>query len=286
MKPDKTLETLISKTNLDLALGKLYQENIFTLQQKNLRGKIFCHAELPPNINIKSLISRLRTQKDLKGKILFQALKIKTSKDRSWEKAYQKHLNPFVFLKKDVQPLLWIDPQEKKNRPIQENTLYLKAGLAFGTGGHPTTQLAAELLWKVISKERELLDMGCGSSLLAMTAAKLGVKNIWAIDNDPVALEVSQENCTLNGIKNIQFALSLSKTKGKKFDIVVANILLPVLIALKMDLAKHLKKNGQLIVSGLLYRDCAPLLKAYAPDWKLIERRNRKGWSALLLEEK
>ncbi len=281
---DKTLELLVSKKNLDLALGKLYQQGLFTLQQKNYAGKIRMTVEIPKGSSAKSLVTYLRKQIDFQKNKIFLKCEIKVSKDRSWEKAYQKHLKPFLFLKKKSHPLLWIDPQEKNSRKIQENTLYLKAGLAFGTGGHPTTQLAAELMLDYSNPKSSLLDLGCGSSLLAMTAAKLGIKEIWAIDNDPVALEVSQENCELNEINNIKFALSLAKTKAKKFDVIVANILLPVLIAFKKDFEKHLKKGGHLIVSGLLYKDCAPLIKAFAPKWKLIERKNRKGWSALLLQ--
>lgn len=288
MKPDKTLELLLPKANLDLALGKLYQAGIFTLQHKIQQGKVLIVAELPNNTHSKTLVSWLRTQKDLKQKKLFTSLLLKTSKDRSWEKAYQKHLKPFIFLKENKQPLLWIDPQEYKKVPLQKNTLYLKAGLAFGTGGHPTTQLAAEMMQAIlrnqkVNKDFSLLDMGCGSALLAFSANKLGVKEIWAIDNDPIAIKVARENCELNQMKNLKFALNFQKVKNKKFDIIVANILLPVLQELKADFEKHLKKEGTLIVSGLLYKDCDPLLKHYK-GWNLVERQNRKGWSALKLK--
>ncbi len=288
---DQVLKLSVKPKHLDWAIGVLFQEGIFTLEQKNLAKKIHITAELP---KLKaSLKADLKKIKISKSESLFQDIKILKVRNRRWVEEYKKTLKkiPFIFRnpkdqKHPERALLWIDPRNKKSSP-SANTLYLEAGLAFGTGSHPTTWLCAQALAEQLQKypAKNVLDLGCGTGLLAMVAAKLGAKNIWAIDNDPVAVEVAEENFVKNKTQHIHLQEDLSKSP-RNFDLIVANILLTTLLELKNLIIPRLAKQGILIASGLLYKDCAELIQTYQmAGLKLLQRKNRKGWSALIFQK-
>ncbi|MBL7685957.1 MAG: 50S ribosomal protein L11 methyltransferase, partial [Deltaproteobacteria bacterium] len=218
-------------------------------------------------------------------KNFFKKIELESSSDQKWATEYLKYLQP-IHLKTNhpILSSLVIDPRGEKPLKKSSNTLYLDPSLAFGTGAHPTTALCAELLCSQFDpKKKSLLDVGTGSGILAMIGNKIGFNPVVGIDNDPIAIEVAEQNQKRNGLKGMLFQDHFRTLR--KFDLIVANILLPTLIDLKTHFEKHLKANGTLIVSGLLYKDAAPLLKKYS-NWVLIERKNKKGWTALLLKKK
>ncbi len=286
-KPYRVLTLSVLPRHLDWAQGVLYQEGIFTLEEKKTRQQILLKFELPNSLSFPKLQKKLSRIQDEKGKSLFQSFELKTHRDRSWNEEYLKYLQPFpLYASADLKnPVLWIDPRGELPTQKNDDTLYLNPGLAFGTGTHPTTRLVGELLVDVISQMKRppthVLDLGCGTGILAMIAKRLKAKSILAVDNDPVALEVAEENFTINQIQKIKLQQSLKGVR-KKFDLIVANILLNTLLELKTEILTHLSSNGLLILSGLLYKDVPPILKAYRP-LKLMERKNRKGWTALVM---
>lgn len=286
---DRVLKASTQAKHLDLAIGVLFQEGIFTLEQRSRAKKILITAELPA---LKpKLLANLRRFKTPDGKKLFETLQVSLIRNHKWAEEYKKNLKPFPFVfgslkdrKHPQRALLWIDP--RSHAKISANSLQLEAGLAFGTGTHPTTQLCAQLLAERLTRSpaKKVLDLGCGTGLLAMLAAKLGSKTVWAIDNDPVAIEVAQENLTKNKIQNIRLAEDLKKSP-RSFEIIVANILLNTLLELKPLILTRLGPKATLIVSGLLYKDCKELIQSYkSAGLKFIARRNQKGWSALIFE--
>ncbi len=282
----KIVTVFVLPKNLDLGLGILYQFGFTTVEQKTIRNKIQLAFSVSSVKEIEALKKISDSKTKDKNEKIFQNLKIKTEKNRSWVNEYHKYLKTFCFVSvKKPECSIWIDPRIKKNSQKNSNTIYLEPGLAFGTGTHPTTQTSAELLAETILKNKkiDLLDLGSGSGILAMVAAKLGVKSIHAIDNDPEAIEVAKKNFIQNGIKNILLKTSLIKVKIK-FDLIVANILLPTLLELKPKILSNLKSGGFLILSGLIYKDKKDLLKGYS-DLKLIKQKNRKGWSAFLFKK-
>ncbi|HKX11806.1 MAG TPA: 50S ribosomal protein L11 methyltransferase [bacterium] len=282
------LTAQVSRGDFDLALGLLYQCGLASSQTIKGRGRIGLSAALPPGLAAKSLLSRLKVLERGLGRPLFHEAKIQKVLRGDWSRKYQSYLNPFRLIPPvgpDF-PGLEIDPRGKLPRRLEKNTLYIEAGLAFGTGTHATTRLAAELLSEAMASRRRpaVLDVGCGTGILAMAAKRLGAGKVAAVDNDPEALVTAKDNFKRNRISGIRLLLSHKGLKSK-FPVIVSNIGLNVILELKAEFARLLAAKGDLILTGLLYRDVAELLRAYR-GMEFVGRRNRSGWAAVWLRKR
>ncbi|WP_407276746.1 50S ribosomal protein L11 methyltransferase [Halothiobacillus sp. DCM-1] len=154
----------------------------------------------------------------------------------------------------------WVDPSGYEGRHLM-----LDPGLAFGTGQHDTTALCLEWLDSLDLQGKTVLDVGCGSGILAIAALKLGAAMASGTDIDPQALKASRDNAALNAIPVEQFWLGLPEDlpSAQRFDVLIANILAQPLITLAPALAPHLAPGGQFALSGIL-RDQAD---AVAAQW-------------------
>lgn len=153
----------------------------------------------------------------------------------------------------------------------------LSAGLAFGTGEHETTVMCLEWLSKQEVSESNVLDLGCGSGILAIGAAKLAARSVTAIDNDPDALDVALENAQRNGV-DIEFNDHLASTD--RYEIVVANIYATELIRLADLIQSALSEHGALALSGILVHQYEEVVRVFAKisfEHPLI----RNGWVLL-----
>ncbi|MEA3240476.1 MAG: 50S ribosomal protein L11 methyltransferase [Pseudomonadota bacterium] len=156
-------------------------------------------------------------------------------------------------------------------------------GMAFGTGTHETTRLAATLLEERLEPGNSVLDVGTGSAILAILSRKLGAGQIFAIDVDEDALENAAKNCRLN---NCEQTISLSSRSlddlEEKFDLVVANIIAPVLVKLASQLVEKLHPGGRLILSGILAEQLEMVRKIYEAEGFVIDHQLAEGeWVAL-----
>jgi ribosomal protein L11 methyltransferase len=147
-------------------------------------------------------------------------------------------------------------------------------GRAFGTGAHATTRLSLDLLQAL--EPASLLDVGCGSGVLSIAAAKLGFGPIVAIDNEQDAVEIADVNAHENGVELTAYCADALVDELPRVDIVVANVALDVVEALLPRLDAPLA-----ITSGYLERD-----EPRADGWRRIERRDREGWAADLYERR
>ena len=169
---------------------------------------------------------------------------------------------------------------ENKN-PIQ---VRIDPGLAFGTGTHPTTQLCLEWLATNQPVGKTVIDYGCGSGILALSALALGASELWAVDHDPQALEASRQNSQLNHFElNTFLPEELPKIK---VDLVLANILAQPLISLSKELRLLLKPSGILVLSGLLENETQLLIDCYSPYFNNTEISCREGWARLVFSSK
>ena len=172
-----------------------------------------------------------------------------------------------------------------------ELVIQLDPGRAFGTGTHPTTYLCIRLMEKYIENSHTVIDVGTGSGILMVAANKLGAKEIWGVDIDPDACEVAKENLILNGItdENTKVLVGnlLNVVENKTFDVVVANILADVILMLLKDISKVIKKDGILILSGIIEDKKNLVINACEKEGlELVEVQEDKEWVALSLRMK
>ena len=203
-----------------------------------------------------------------------------------WSEAWKAHYQPMRIGEGLLIRPLWIEMAPAPG----ETVIALDPGMAFGTGTHPTTQLCLEALERLIAPAQDVLDLGTGSGILAIAAAKLGARQVLALDIDPLAVSATAENARANGVgeKIIAQCGSLECVLGgaRRFDLVTVNILARVIMQLtELGLGEIVRPGGAAIFSGIIDTQqeevAAALRRAglnpYARhqqgDWMLIEAK-------------
>ena len=210
--------------------------------------------------------------------------------DIDWVAENQRSFRPF-----EVGPF-WIHPSHvTEDRPAGLLPLRVDAGLAFGTGTHATTRGCLELLATLDPSETAIVvDVGCGSGILAIAMAKLWQRPVWGGDNDPEAVAVAEENASLNGVGKLCRFVVASGLQAPElaarapYDLIVANILAGPLVDLSQSFAAAVRPGGRVLLSGLLVEQAAPVLSTYARRRFAFERRldletGGAWWRSLLL---
>ncbi len=208
--------------------------------------------------------------------------------DEDWKNSYKAHFKAWKFGR-----LNWVPVWERDTfvLPAGEAVLWLDPGMAFGTGNHETTRLVVERLVKIADQRGvsgRVIDAGCGSGILALSAVKLGYARVAAFDNDPLAVEVSVENAGLNGLAgSVDFFVGDLTTglAGRQAELVLANIQADVLIKFAQQLLASVAPEGVLVLSGILASELAQVrgvFAALAPGWA-VDSRVMGEWSDLVL---
>jgi ribosomal protein L11 methyltransferase len=208
--------------------------------------------------------------------------------DADWKESYKAHFKAWQF-----GPLHWVPVWERETfkLPAGEEVLWLDPGMAFGTGNHETTRLVVERLVKLAGgtgARGRVIDAGCGSGILALSAAKLGYREIAAFDNDPVAVEVSKENAVMNGLAGrVDFFTGdlVSGLAGRQTELLLANIQSDVLMRFRRELLGTVVRGGVLVLSGILERELREVREVFAaaaPGWA-VDSRVMGEWSDLVL---
>jgi len=194
--------------------------------------------------------------------------------ETDWVKLSQSQFKPICIKNRINIVPSW----HKINNPKLINII-LDPGLAFGTGAHPTTHLCTEWLIDNVSKEKKVLDYGCGSGILAIAAFKLGAKMVKGVDIDPQAIIASKENGNVNEC-NIDW---LNTNEDFKFqaDLLVANILSSALSVLAPLLASYCAPKGKIALSGILESQENQIKKIYAPWFTFEQTLKNNGWVCL-----
>ena len=202
---------------------------------------------------------------------------IKTLPEQDWERACLDQFHPQQFGSR-----LWICPSWHTPPDPDGVNLILDPGLAFGTGSHATTSLCLTWLDKANVTNKQVIDYGCGSGILALAALQLGAAHVHAVDIDDQALLATQNNATSNGILAAQLTVSQPESLETQVDLLLANILLAPLLTLKSRFRALLKKDGTLVVSGLLAEQVPALIEAYQADFIHYESVIHNGWALVV----
>lgn len=196
---------------------------------------------------------------------------------QDWSEGWKAHIRPLCF-----GGLLWVRQSWSPPQEPHAPSIVLDPGLAFGTGHHATTALCLEWLARGAGSfaGREVIDYGCGSGILALAAARLGARPVWAIDCDPRALAVTRANASSNGLEGYLTAASPEELpRTRQAAVLFANILLHPLMALASRFAGLVARDGRIVLSGLLENQVEPCLAAYEP-WFMMERIEcLEGWA-------
>jgi ribosomal protein L11 methyltransferase len=227
---------------------------------------------------------------DLLSKLAGKEVYVALLPDQDWIRLSEQGLPPvragrfFVYGAHDA--------GEVPQGPI---AICIEAGLAFGTGHHETTALCLAALSDLAKRRRfaRILDLGCGTAVLAIGAAKLWKQHVIASDIDPTAVEVARENARANGeghhvsVTVADGLASPSLARHAPYDLIVANILAGPLTRLAPQIAKALRPGGVAVLSGLLTWQENLVLSFYATQRMILRERRRDGpWSALVLERR
>ena len=201
--------------------------------------------------------------------------------DEDWVNNWKQYYKPIQEGRVTIVPE-WIDYEAKEGEYIVK----IDPGMAFGTGEHESTKMCLMLLQALGEEDKSVIDVGTGSGILALASAKLGAKFVEAYDIDDNAVKSAKENCVLNNLQDkiyVANANLLDKTTGK-FDIVLANITADVLIMLSNSLGDYLKKDGIVIISGIILKRENDVKKAFEDNgFKVLQRINMGEWVAFKL---
>lgn len=191
--------------------------------------------------------------------------------DEDWVRLSQAQFSPFRMGR------LWIGATWHTPPRDAPAIVRIDPGLAFGTGSHATTRLVLAFLERVVRGGESVLDYGCGSGILAIAAAKLGVGAIDAVDIDPQAVEVTRANARANAVE-LRASLPEALLPGS-YDLVVANILAQPLIDLAAPLAARTRKGGLIALAGILESQAEEVRAAYAAAFDMAIGEREEGWA-------
>ena len=248
-------------------------------------------ADLPENLCVvEAARERIAALKGMDlgfdmGSLLFTITRVD---DENWANNWKRYYKPH-----DVGKRLFICPSWEPCPPTERKTLLLDPGMAFGTGEHHTTRMCLELLDEVIKDGDSVLDLGCGSGILSISARILGAYRAIAVDIDPVCDKVARQNAKLNGVADDNYSVytgdvlkdeELQHRISGKYEVVLANIVADVVMALAPFAKTCLAEDGAFIVSGIIDDRADEVKASLILDSFTVEKVVESGgWFAFLL---
>lgn len=265
-----------SDIDLKTCYGDLIDESILNADKTVASVSLFLPADQNYNMAISFISERLESE-GISPKIEIVGVNVE-----DWANSWKKYYTTLHIGKRTVIVPMWEEYEAKEG----EIVVKMDPGMAFGTGSHETTRLVIELLEKYTKQGVRMLDVGCGSGILAICASKLGAGECKAYDIDPIAVKVANENIAESGQENITCEVSdLLKQvdlDGGKYDLICANIVADIIIRMTPDIGRFMKDDCVLLCSGIIREradDVIAKLNEYA--LKVVERIDDNGWCAL-----
>lgn len=230
----------------------------------------------------KTLRQELRNLKRFGLRVGPAQIRLTKLRPENWAEAWKRHFKPI-----DLGPALLIRPSwSRRTARSDQKVLVLDPGLSFGTGQHPTTMFCLQQLiaHRNSGQAQSCLDLGTGSGILALAAAKLGYRPVEALDNDPESIRAARANAQVNGVRRqIRFRLqdlaAWPTRPTRRYELVCANLITPLLLALRPRILKRLAPNGRLVLAGILRREFPRIQSAYeAAGLRLVRSQSHGEW--------
>lgn len=280
MKKHKQFSIITNPRLYDIVSGLLWNLEIEGINETDLGLVVYANEESPATVQqIEELLENLKKEN------IIELYNIEESEidEINWNEEWEKNIDVIK-----VSDKLIIKPTFKDYTPNENETvIIIDPKMSFGTGEHETTKLVLNYIEEVDLKEKKVLDIGSGTAVLAIAAAKLGAAKVMAVDND--------EWCYINGLENVErnsathqvevICGEIKDVKDKGFDVILANINKNILIELADDISKLINKNGTLILSGLLEEDESMIKSVFKQKGFLfINKKVMNEWIALKFE--
>jgi len=270
-----------SDIDLKTCYGDLIDESILNADKTIASVSVF----LPVEQNFNEAISFIKERCEQDG---FEVdVEVVGVNEEDWANSWKAYYKPLEIGERIVIVPAW----EKYDKKPDDIIVTMDPGMAFGTGTHETTRLVIGLLEKYTKQGQRVLDVGCGSGILAICASKLGAKECRAYDIDEVAVRVARENIAINDCDNITCdqsdLLKQVELEGGKYDLVCGNIVADIIIRMLPDVGKYMKDDAILLASGIINERAEDVMEAFGKfGFDIVEHVIDNGWCAFAIKKK
>lgn len=201
--------------------------------------------------------------------------------EEDWSESWKEYFWPEKISENFVVKPTWREYSSSEDEIVIE----IDPGMAFGTGTHPTTALCIQMIERYLKPGASFLDVGTGSGILMVSAAKIGAEPVWGVDTDEVAVEIARKNLLLNRTDTSKFRVmtgNLADAVDRRFDLVAANILSEVILVLLDTVQDVLTKDGIFICSGIIERNKdAVVRKMEDSGFEIMEIKIKEEWVSI-----
>ncbi len=269
-----------SDIDLKTCYGDLIDESILNADKTVAAVSLFLPADRPFTDAVAFIRERMAAD-GFEGKV-----EVIGVNEEDWANSWKAYYKTLHIGKKMVIVPMWEDYTPAAGEII----VRMDPGMAFGTGTHETTRLVIELLEKYTQPGCRMLDVGCGSGILAICASKLGATECRAYDIDPVAVRVANENILESGQTNVTCEVSdLLKQvdlSGGQYDLICANIVADIIIRMAPDVGRYMKEDAILLASGIITERAEEVTAAIEAAGLIVaDRLVDNGWCALVVKK-
>ncbi len=257
---------------LEIAHIDLIDEELLSRDRSKGIVHVYVSPEENPNEAVSFIKERLETEN------ISYEVETVLCKNADWENNWKKYFKPMPVGERLLIQPIWKDTVDAGNRVI----LNLEPGLAFGSGTHETTRLCLEAIEKHIKQGCNMLDIGCGSGILSISALLLGAEKATGVDIDKLAVKTAMENAQRNGFDETKYTLyhgNLTDKVSGKFNVIAANIVADAIIMLSKGVDEFMYDDSVYIVSGIIdIREAEVVSALDTYGFKITARHENGGW--------
>lgn len=272
--PRDILEMMKSKGDWDFIDSSLIN--------KELDG-ILIKAYFSESDDLENIIQEIKSRIDNNPELIADEniVTINVVDDNDWAESWKKYYKPIRIGKNIIIKPSWEDYKLSEDDIMIE----LDPGMAFGTGTHETTIMCTEALERLVKADDIVYDIGCGSGILSIVAAKLGASKVVGVDLDELCVKVSNKNIELNNVEDlieIKNGNLLDVVEGKA-DIIVSNIVAEIIAGMTKDLKEYLNDNGIFITSGIIIDKIELVEKALLENgFRILDIMKKNEWACII----